>query len=140
MTPDDLAALHAAAFTQSRPWSTEEFAALLASPHCFLVAQGQSFALGRAIAGEAELLTIATHPKARRQGLARACLSQFETAARARGANSAFLEVAADNPAAIALYRAAGFTDAGQRKGYYTRPDGPAVDALILTKPLEQHA
>lgn len=134
MTPDALATLHAAAFTQSRPWSTAEFTDLLASPFCFLTEDSQSFALGRAIADEAELLTIATHPDARRQGLARARLSEFEAKACARGAISAFLEVAADNPAAIALYMSQGYVETARRAGYYPRPNATAVDALILRK------
>ncbi len=136
MTPDALATLHAAAFSQSRPWSADEFAALLASPFCFLVGDAKSFALGRAIADEAELLTIATHPDARRMGLARDRLAIFEGIARSRGATSAFLEVAADNPAALGLYTAQCYVQTGQRKAYYARPDAPAVDALMLRKTL----
>lgn len=136
MTPEEMAALHAAAFTQSRPWSADEFAALLASPFCFLVGDAKSFALGRAIADEAELLTIATHPDARRLGLAHDRLSAFEQGARSRGATSAFLEVAADNPAAVALYTAQGYLRTHRRKAYYARPDAPAVDALIMRKTL----
>ena len=41
--------------------------------------------------------------------------------------------MAEDNAAAIALYRAAGFVEAGRRPGYYPRSDGPAAAALILT-------
>lgn len=136
MTPETLAAIHCAAFRDSRPWSAQEFASLLASDHCFLIHDDQSFALGRAIADEAELLTLATAPAARRQGRARARLAAFEDMARARGATSAFLEVAADNMAAQALYARAGYAETARRKGYYARPDGPAVDALILRKPL----
>jgi ribosomal-protein-alanine N-acetyltransferase len=39
-----------------------------------------------------------------------------------------FLEVAADNKAANALYAGAGFVQVGERRGYY--PDGG--DALVL--------
>lgn len=136
MTPRQLAHIHAAAFAQSRGWSASEFAALTASPLCFVIAEPAGFALGRAIADEAELLTIATLPQARRQGLGRRLLAGFETTAAARGARQVFLEVAADNPAAIALYEAADWQHGGRRAGYYTRPGKASVDALVMTKKL----
>ncbi len=120
----------------SRPWSEREFTGLLASPHCFAVGDARAFALARVIADEAELLTIATDPALRRQGLARACMDAWQTASIRRGATRAFLEVAADNRAARALYAACGYGVAGQRRGYYRRPDGGSVDAYILERPL----
>ncbi|MEX5728265.1 ribosomal-protein-alanine N-acetyltransferase [Rhodovulum iodosum] len=136
MTPEALAALHALCFSHPRPWSAGEFSALLASPGVFLCDGEHSFALGRALAGEAELLTLAVHPGARRAGLGRARLAAFEAGARARGAEDAFLEVAADNGPALALYRDAGYRQVGARPGYYVRPDGARIDALTLRKAL----
>ncbi|MCA0871031.1 ribosomal protein S18-alanine N-acetyltransferase [Seohaeicola saemankumensis] len=136
MTADQMAALHAAAFTQSRPWSAAEFAALLDSPHCFATGDARAFALVRVIADEAELLTIATHPEHQRQGLARSCMADWMQQAASRGAAYAFLEVAADNIGARALYERCGFATSGQRRGYYARPDGPAVDAIIMSRAL----
>lgn len=132
MTTDELARLHSAGFTRSRPWTAQEFDDLLASPRTFLVTQPQAFALGRAIAGEAELLTLVTHPDHRRKGQAAACLAAFEGAARARHATSLFLEVASDNTAALALYETAGYQEAGRRPSYYPG----LVDALLLQKRL----
>ncbi|MCW8842454.1 MAG: GNAT family N-acetyltransferase, partial [Rhodobacteraceae bacterium] len=129
MTPADLAQLHGAAFSQSRAWSEAEFQDLLVSPLSFVLGDSHSFALGRVIADEAELLTIATHPKARRQGLARARLTAFEDMAKARGATSVFLEVAANNKAAFALYTDQGYIQTARRKAYYTDPAGNRVDA-----------
>jgi [ribosomal protein S18]-alanine N-acetyltransferase len=108
MTPADLARLHAACFTMPRPWGAAEFADLLASPLVFLVAEPAGFALGRAVADEAELLTLAVDPSARRQGSGRRLLTKFEAEAASRGATSAFLDVAAGNDAARALYLSAG--------------------------------
>ncbi len=137
MTPDALAYLHARAFGGvSRGWDAAEFAALLDSPHVFAVGGSRGFALGRAIAGEAELLTIATDPDARRQGIGRACLDAYEAEALARGAALSFLEVAEDNAAARALYMAAGYAEAARRRGYYARPGAARCDALILRKDL----
>lgn len=136
MTPDILAMIHARAFTRSRPWSAQEFTDLLASPHVFLAATPHAFALGRTIADEAELLTIATDPDHLREGLARKCLARFEAEAAARGALHSFLEVDAENQAAIALYTAAGYVVKASRSAYYALPDGTRSDALVLAKPL----
>ncbi|MCM2563496.1 GNAT family N-acetyltransferase [Lutimaribacter sp. EGI FJ00015] len=140
MTPEALARLHAAAFTHPRPWAAREFAALLESPHVFAVGDGRAFALGRAIAGEAELLTIATDPAHRRHGLGRRTLDAFHAAACERGATTAFLEVAADNAAARALYAGAGYTQTGHRPGYYTPADGPNIDAIVMARALPDPA
>lgn len=136
MTPEALARLHAAAFTMPRPWSAAEFRALLDSPGVFLAGDGEGFVLGRALAGEAELLTLAVHPAARRRGQGRRWLNAFEAEARARGAEEALLEVAADNAAALALYHSAGWREAGRRPRYYRPAQGPRIDALLLRKGL----
>jgi len=136
VTPADLARIHASAFRTQRPWSAAEFESLLSSPHVFVVAQGQCFALGRVVVDEVELLTIATAPTARRMGAARAALALFETEAKQRGALVAHLEVAADNTAALGLYRSAEYSESGRRRGYYPRENTPAVDAIILHKAL----
>ncbi|GGL52429.1 GNAT family N-acetyltransferase [Wenxinia marina] len=134
MTPAALAALHAAAFPDERGWSAGEFAALLAAPGAVLEVHGPAFVLGRVIADEAEILTLATDPAHRRQGHARAALAAFEDGARAAGAEAVFLDVAEDNDAARALYAVAGYQEAGRRRRYYARKDGPATDALVLRK------
>jgi len=131
-----MAALHARCFTTPRPWSEAEFAGLLGQAGVFAATLPGGFALGRALAGEAELLTIAVAPEARRAGLGLRLMAEFAAAARARDAETAFLEVAAGNEAARALYARAGFTEAGRRRGYYHHPDGRREDALILTLPL----
>ncbi|WP_197917002.1 ribosomal protein S18-alanine N-acetyltransferase [Thiosulfatihalobacter marinus] len=136
MTPAALAALHDAAFPDARGWTTEEFSDLLASPHVFLVDCDDGFAIGRAVADEAELLTIAVAPTARRQGLGRILLARFEAAAEARGARRVFLEVAADNSPAQALYESAGYVRIGTRPAYYTRPGANPVAAVVMGKPL----
>lgn len=126
-----MAAIHAAAFPTERPWQTHEFADLLEHPLTFAVGDTRAFALIRVVVDEAELLTIATHPDHQRQGLARALMTQWHQRAAQRGATRAFLEVAADNSAAINLYRQCGYQQLSARKAYYPRPGG-AVDALIM--------
>lgn len=136
MTPAEMARLHAACFTTPRPWTEAEFAGLLAEPSVFALTRPGAILLGRAIAGEAELLTLAVDPAARRRGLARALVQDFLAEARARAAESAFLEVAEANAPARALYAAAGFAQAGRRRGYYRLPGGGAEDALVLVRAL----
>jgi ribosomal-protein-alanine N-acetyltransferase len=131
-----MAALHAAAMTTPRPWSADEFAALLATPGAFATGDDRAFAVGRVVLDEAELLTIATHPGHRRRGLGRAALAAFESEARARGAAIAHLEVAAENAPAIALYDVAGYRRTGLRRGYYRSADGAPVDAVLMAKAL----
>jgi ribosomal-protein-alanine N-acetyltransferase len=131
-----MATLHAAAFSQSRPWSQGEFSNLLQNPACFAVGDTGCFALAHVIVDEVELLTIATHPACQQQGLARICMTDWQAEAHQRGAVRAFLEVAADNSAAIALYQSCGFEACGQRKAYYRRAGGEFVDALVLARRL----
>ena len=103
MTPAEMAALHAHSFTTPRPWSEAEISDLLASPLVFALTRPGAFLLGRVVAGEAEVLTLAVAPEARRRGLGRKLLARFIYQARLRAAETAFLEVAAGNAAARAL-------------------------------------
>lgn len=128
-----LAAMHHACFTAPRPWSEAEIAGLLADPTVFLLEAPAGFLMGRAVAGEAELLTLAVDPAARRTGTGRALVARFLDEARARGGETAFLEVSAENDAAIALYDSAGFVTAGRRRGYYATSDGRRIDALVMS-------
>ncbi len=132
-----LARAHAAAF--DAPWPPEAFMDLLGSPGVFALAAVDQGPVGlilmRAVAGEAEVLTLAVEPAHRRRGVARALLEAGLAQAAVAGAQTCFLEVAADNAAAIALYRSAGFEPAGRRAGYYQRP-AAAVDALLLRRAL----
>ncbi len=136
MTPADLAALHTAAMTTSRPWSAAEFESLLADRTTFLVTETTGFALGRAVADEAELLTVAVSPEHQRSRLGTRLLAAFEAEARARGAATAFLEVAEDNAPARALYARAGWQETGRRPAYYPRAGAPSAAAIVLRKAL----
>ena len=138
MTPEALADLHARCFKTPPPWSAADFAGFIADPLAFLLVEGDAgFILGRAIAGEAELLTLAVAPEARRRGLGRKLLARFQYQASLRSAERAFLEVSAENAPAIALYESAGFTRVGLRRGYYQAPSGQRIDALVLARDLQ---
>lgn len=138
MSPEALADLHARCFVSPPPWTAAGFGGLLADPGVFLAAEagGGGFVLGRVVAGEVELLTLAVDPARRRQGVARGLMAAFEGEARGRGALEAFLEVAEDNTAARALYLACGWRLGGRRPGYYRNAAGEPVAALILCKSL----
>jgi ribosomal-protein-alanine N-acetyltransferase len=83
--------------------------------------------MARSAGGEAEILTLAVAPPSRRQGIARALVAAVVAAVPDI---PVFLEVAADNGPAQCLYREAGFTACGQRRGYY----GPGRDAIVLRR------
>ncbi len=136
MTPEALARLHAAAFRDERPWTAAEFASLLSLPGKLLLGDARAILLARVAADEAEVLTLATDPAHRRQGLAAALLARFHAEAIKRGARRAILEVAEDNVPARALYARGGYAQAGRRPRYYRRASGQAADALLLARPL----
>ncbi|WP_292024553.1 MULTISPECIES: ribosomal protein S18-alanine N-acetyltransferase [unclassified Brevundimonas] len=133
-TPDALAALHAEAF--SAPWDARAFADLLAQPGVLLRIEADGFILIRVVLDEAEILTLAVRPGARRQGLGRRLVERACVAAKDAGAETLFLEVAEDNAAARVLYARAGFVEIGRRKAYYAGPDGRRIDALVLHRDL----
>lgn len=124
-----LAAIHAAAFPPGLAWGEADIAELLSMPGCFALRQGgDAFIMCRVAADEAEVLTVATRPDARRRGLARGLLDAAFAVCRARAADALFLEVGAVNPAAQALYAGLGFTAIARRPRYY--PDG--TDAIVM--------
>ena len=124
-----LAALHVSAFPD--PWTKQAICELLAGPGVFVFFTPDGFVMGRAAGGEAEILTLAVAPQARGKGLGRALIAAMAAHALRLGADSIFLEVGDDNPAALALYAGLGFVRVGQRKGYYA-----GKDASVLKAPL----
>lgn len=135
MTPEALAALHARAMVVPGPWSAETIAGFINAPGAILVVEDAGFALGRVTADEAELLTLAVDPVHRRVGAGERCLAAFELEARNQGATHAFLEVAATNDAALALYVKARWQKDGLRKAYYRAKPSP-IDAITMSKAL----
>ena len=135
LTPADLEAIHAQAFdgpTTGRAWTQADFAALLGQPGVFVLGDSRGFVLIRVVVDEAEILTLAVRPAARRLGLGLDLIRAAGTLAAGIGVTRLLLEVAQDNLAARALYDRAGFEPAGRRPRYYARADGAAADALIL--------
>ncbi len=135
MTPQDMSALHHAAFDDARAWSADEIASLLDNPYTTALTRPNGFALIRTLAGESDLLTLAVDPAHQRQGIARGILSDWLD--RLPGAvEAAFLEVAADNHPARALYAHLRFEMVSTRPKYYARAGTQAVDALVMRRTL----
>jgi ribosomal-protein-alanine N-acetyltransferase len=130
-----LAALHARCFDEA--WGLAATASLLAAGQGF-VAEPEAgdgppvgFALARAVADEAELLSLGVVPEARRREVGHALLQALTAWAAGAGLCRIHLEVAEDNRAARLLYRQHGFETVGRRAGYYA-----GRDALLLRREL----
>jgi tRNA threonylcarbamoyl adenosine modification protein YeaZ/ribosomal-protein-alanine acetyltransferase len=132
-----LAEIHAECF--EHPWNEASFSELLTGSAAVLASNQQTptgFVLFRKAADEAEILTICTRGPFRQKGLAKALVQHMERLLIAPGIKSLFIEVAASNQAALALYAACGFKTTGLRKNYYERENGVAEDAHIMRKGL----
>ncbi|WP_245216974.1 GNAT family N-acetyltransferase [Neoroseomonas nitratireducens] len=132
--------MHAEAFAPTDRWGAEAIGLLLSLPGHFglVAAPGDApsgFALGRAAAGEAEVLTIAVRPDARRAGLGRALMRALMAEAARRGAADLFLEVSEANASARALYAGLGAAEAGRRRRYYADGSDALVLRIDLTRP-----
>jgi [ribosomal protein S18]-alanine N-acetyltransferase len=123
-------------------WTAETFWSELAAPgRHYLVAEraggdgpgGRPELLGYAglmVGGsEADVQTLAVLPPAQGQGWGGRLLRELITRAAAERATALLLEVRADNPAAIALYRRHGFDQLAIRRRYYQPGE---VDALVM--------
>ncbi|MEC9346223.1 MAG: GNAT family N-acetyltransferase [Pseudomonadota bacterium] len=127
-----LAALHGRCFDPG--WSEPDMREVLAMPGTLaLVAGGDSpsgFAILRAVADEAEIITVGVLPACRGgrigEALLRAAVALLPDVA------AVFLEVETGNDSAISLYRRLGFREVGRRRGYYRDATGTVRDALVL--------
>ena len=126
---DELANLHAKCFP-NKPWSATDFADLKKSG-CEIIASQNGFIVWRAVADEAELITIGVDPDARRTGIAAAMLGIMEGVFKKTGIKKIFLEVAENNHPARQLYKNNGYNEIGVRPKYY---DG--IDAIMMKKEL----
>lgn len=146
-----LAFLHASCFPEE-PWDAVALSQLLGSPGMFallactcpdcgsdagMASEPAGFVLARAIAGEAEIVTIGVAPGRQGAGIGAALLQGALATARAAGAEAVFLEVAENNNQAYRLYTRQGFQKIGRRPNYYRQKDG-AVAALVMKLELFQ--
>jgi tRNA threonylcarbamoyl adenosine modification protein YeaZ len=91
-----------------------------------------AFVLARHAADEAEIISIGTVPEMRRRGVAAKLIARLIERLKTAGAGTLFIEVAARNEAARALYHTLGFSAAGVRPGYYAKAHGEADDAIVM--------
>ena len=95
-----------------------------------------AFSLAWSVADELHLLDMASHPAHRRKGHARALLEELLSYARREQKRLVLLEVRQTNEPAILLYRSAGFTTTGVRRGYYSDTGEDALEMRITFDPL----
>lgn len=133
----EIAALHARLFPEA--WDEPSIMGLVEHPaSASFVAQVREprtlagFVIGRIAADEAEIVSIGVAPEWQRRGIARHMVEGLVRAAKRAEVKRLFLEVAADNDAAITFYERLGFKPVGARKDYYKRPGGQSMDALVL--------
>lgn len=124
------------------PWSQTGLSELLLQPASLsLVAEDPGaelpitgYLLIRLAGSDAELLRIAVHPDRRLEGIGRSLLEAAVTALEHRRVERCFLEVRADNQAAIALYGRFPARQVSRRASYYR--DG--TEALVLSLEIAQ--
>jgi ribosomal-protein-alanine N-acetyltransferase len=131
---DEILAIEEASFTN--PWTRAMYLAELENTgvsYCFLAKQGDGAAVGFCsfwrVLDELHINNIAVLPDFRRHGIATALLTHVIAEGVRLGARRATLEVRRSNDEARALYERFGFTVAGVRQAYYTKP---VEDALVL--------
>ena len=129
-----LAKIHDGGFDVS--WSEDEMVATLAAKGtvCYVAnIQGKGnqgpkgFIILRTLAGQSEVLTIATDPDFRKLGIARALLEHTIRQLQSERIGQLFLEVSEQNQPALNLYKSLAFKQVGERKAYY-RPR-PTIEA-----------
>ena len=137
----DIAGLHAGLFDE--PWDATAIAKLLEHPGATtLIAKAGfpkasvGFVMGQIAADDAEVLSMGVTKEWQANGLAKKLMEGLERALKRSGVKRLFLEVAEDNPSALAVYKTRGFAEITRRKAYYARTGGPAVDAIVMSKNL----
>ncbi|MCX2724470.1 ribosomal protein S18-alanine N-acetyltransferase [Roseibium salinum] len=134
-----IAEIHAASF--SHGWNVDELGRMRAQDGVtFLVARRASpygtrtplgFLILRTAADEAEVITIAVHPRQRGRGIGKKLMETGFFRLYAERCHHLFLEVDAANQSALLLYRSLGFKEVGRRKGYYGSSDADGT-ALVM--------
>jgi ribosomal-protein-alanine N-acetyltransferase len=120
-------------------WSEAQYMALFATeamPRIALVIEEaktfHGFIVARAAVVEWEIENVVIASPARKRGLGSQLLSQLLDIAKARNAQSVFLEVRESNSAARGLYEKAGFVETGRRPSYYSSPPEDAILYQLL--------
>lgn len=137
---EELAEIHAASF--HRGWSPAEIEALLVQDGIIAAVVRRTspfgtrgpigFVLVRATGDEAEVLTLAVHPRHRGKGHARRLMDEAIRKLYHDRVKSLVLEVDEGNVPALALYKRLGFAEVGRRGQYYPVPGGAPSTALVM--------
>ncbi len=125
-----LVKLHAASFQPG--WKESDFKGMFSVCGTVALISQEGFAVVRLIGAEAEILTFAVNPQARRKGLGYAITQAMSDWLKANSAESVLLEVRQGNAAALNMYAKAGFARISERKGYYSNPDGSRESAIVM--------
>lgn len=139
----DLAQLYAldqACFPSGISYSMAELNYFLVNPRCLCwIAEDREMKLAgfliverlrRAGTMRGHIVTIDVCPESRQQGVGTLLMQTAEEQMKREGALLLTLEVAVDNPAALAFYARMGFSPTGRIAGYY--PGG--LDANVMEK------
>jgi len=116
------------------PWTDAQFLQELENPVAaidllWLAEQLAGYICYWLIAGEMQILNIATSPQFRRRGIAGKLLQHAFSVCAQQGLEQAFLEVRVGNRAAISLYQREGFVADVLRRGYYR--DGEDAQLMV---------
>ena len=120
------------------PWKEPIFHDCLNAAHydCWVSEDTENkitaFCIVSTAVGEATVLNLCIEPDMRQQGLGRKIMQHVIDTAKARKAESVFLEVRPSNTGAIALYESIGFNEIGVRPGYYKAENGEREDAIMM--------
>lgn len=138
--PGQLADIHAEGFPHA--WTAADIAKLLNDDTVYAaIARRDSafgsrnpvgFVLARLAADEAEILSIAVSTRYRRAGVGRKLMEDVLRHLFRERISRLFLEVDAENQAAVALYRKLGFKTVGERAGYYREGREKPATALVM--------
>jgi ribosomal protein S18 acetylase RimI-like enzyme len=131
-----IAAVHAENFA-AYAWTETQFKSSLEldTTHAWTARVGSQitgFIVCQATQDQWDILMIGVAPTHQRHGIGETLIRQALQGASSDKAKL-FLDVAADNVAALALYKKCGFVQTGQRQRYYVRGD-KQIDAVLLTR------
>ena len=119
----------------AHPWTRGNFTDALNSGCVCKVYETDGEMLGYVVlmpaVDEAQLLDISIAAAHQRKGLGRKLLEETMKIARGVNMRRVLLEVRPSNVAALELYRAAGFSQIGLRRGYYPKDNG-REDAIVM--------
>ena len=145
LRPEDagrMSRLHMLCFDD--PWSAISFRGLLLDTSILTLGielEGElaAFVMAQTVAGESDILTVATAPAHRRKGLAAMLIAALISRLGERGVSRITLDVAEDNAPARELYRGLGFNEDGRRPRYYTSGRDVPVDAVLMSRDMGLH-